>query len=80
MIMRNSYTASNQIINNTVPQLIQNQFNFFQWGLVPIISNMNNINNMNNMTIKNNMNDMNKMIVFILKQKHSKKKKDELVQ
>jgi hypothetical protein len=71
MKMRNSFTAPTQIINNTTPQLIQNQFNFYQWGLVPIYNpnfvqppafspaiqtNNNNINSMDNMNMNKNIN------------------------
>ena len=76
MKMRNSFTAPTQIINNTSPQLIQNQFNFYQWGIVPIYNpnfvqppafspaiqtNNNNINNMDNISNNINANNINNM-------------------
>ena len=63
-----NYDNSSQIINNTSPQLIQNQYNFYQWGYFPMYHSNNppfgqvipqnynlNIDNMNN--IGNNKNN-----------------------
>ena len=68
MNVRNSYTGSTQIINNSAPQLIQNQFNFFQWGIIPIYNpNFTKTSpftpafqlSNNKMNLKNNMNSVN---------------------
>ena len=63
--LQNNYVSNiptTQIVNNTGPQLIQNQFNIYQFGYVPMYNpyfpqnhfnpipqpNINNINNINN--------------------------------